>query len=154
VPKKIKLVLAPSIAVGALAALPWLTLTVFLIIAGAAGKYWLIVILPVTLTGALVQYRHKGLLNAGTSVMALVVEDNQCSAQLADGRVIPVHVSTDSRMGAKLALLKLRPQGTRLLFCSTILLADITSIPGNVAEDDFRRLRVWLRLGRSQPTPA
>lgn len=150
---RIDLALTPSTAAGALATTPWLALLAFLVIAGAAGKYWLLAILPIALAGALVQYRDKGRLGSKTSVTGLMVENNQCYARLADKRVIPVRISAGSRMGAKLALLKLSPQNTRLLFCSTILLADTASISGNVTEDDFRRLRMWLRLGRSQPTP-
>jgi len=155
VSNRIKLALTPSVTVGLLAATPWLALLAFIIIAaGVAGKHWLLTALPVALAGALVQYRHKGLLSAGASVTALSVECNQCFAQLADGRTIPVQISTGSRMGARLALLKLRPQGSGLLSCSAILLADTGNISGNVAEDDFRRLRVWLRLGRPQQAPA
>ncbi len=151
---RIELALSPSAAVGVLAASPWLALLAFVIIAGAAGKYWLLPALPLVATGALIQYRRTGLLRSATSVTALTVDNNQCHAQLADGRIIPVTVSAGSRMGAQLALLKLRPQGSRLVSYSGILLANTAGISGNVAEDDFRRLRVWLRLGRSQPTPA
>jgi toxin CptA len=154
VSSRIELAIAPSATVGVLAATPWLILLAFVTVAGVAGKFWLLAALPFAAAGALAQYRHTGLLRSARSVTALIVDNNQCHARMADNQIIPVRVCAGSRLGSRLTLLKLRPQGTRLLTCSSMLLANTANISGNVAEDDFRRLRVWLRLGRSQSTPA
>lgn len=88
------------------------------------------------------------------AVGALRLDDEQLYAELSDGRLIPVSVSPASRIGSRLTLLKLCPVGTRVRTYSTILLADANGTHGNVPEAEFRRLRVWLRLGNSQPTSA
>ncbi|MCM0611179.1 hypothetical protein KFJ24_01675 [Marinobacter sediminum] len=149
---RIELNLSPSVAVGILATLPWLVLLIFIVIAAATGKGWLAAGIPITLIGAFAQYRNSGMLRGASSVGALRLKDEQLYAKLVDGRLIPVTAGPNSRVGARLALLKLRPVGTRLLSYSAILLADTAGTHGNVPEDEFRRLRVWLRLGRSQPT--
>lgn len=150
---RIELTLSPSMVTGLLATLPWLVLVGFLMVAATSGKPWLLTGLPVALAGAAFQFRHNGLLRGDSTVTALRLEDGELSAQLRDNRRIPVVVSVTSRVGSRLALLKLRPIGTRFRSHSAILLATSARIRGNVPEDEFRRLRVWLRLGRSETTP-
>lgn len=150
---RIELTLTPSLLVGALAVLPWLLLLAFLFIAALAGKLWLLTAAPIALGLAALQYRSNGLLRGGGSINGLVVEDGELYVKTGDNRQVQVRPSASSRVWAGLALLKLRPTGTRFRSYNTILLAPSSGRPGNVSKDDFRRLRVWLRLGQSgQPS--
>lgn len=148
---RIELTLSPSRLVGVMATGPWLALLAFLIVAALAGKAWLLATIPVVLTGALLQYRCTGLLKGRRSVKALFVEQDQLYARTGDNRQIPVVPSAASRIWSGLGLLKLRPADTRYWSYTTIVLTPSSGRPGNVAEEEFRRLRIWLRLGRSRP---
>ncbi|WP_372998568.1 hypothetical protein [Marinobacter sp.] len=146
---RIELTLSPSLLVGTLAALPWLVLLAFLVMAALAGKSWLLAATPVALAGAALQYRCNGLLLGSRSVKSLLIEQGTLYANTGDNGKIPVHPEAASRIWAGLALLKLRPADTRLRGYNAILLAPSSGRPGNVPKEDFRRLRVWLRLGCS-----
>jgi len=153
VSSRIELTLSPSVLVGLLAVLPWLLLTAFLVIAALAGTSWLLLATPVALGGAALQYRYNGLLLGKHSVNSLLIEHGKMYAKTGDSRQVQVLPLASSRIWSGLALLKLRPTGTRFRSYNTILLAPSSGRPGNVSKDDFRRLRVWLRLGRSgRPT--
>lgn len=146
---RIELTLTPSLPVGVLAVLPWLLLLIFLLVAALAGKIWFLAAAPIALGGATLQYRSNGLLVGGGSVHGLLIEHGKMYAKTGDSRHVQVLPLASSRIWSGLALLKLRPTGTRSQSYTTILLAPSPGRPGNVAADDFRRLRVWLRLGRS-----
>ena len=147
---RIELTLSPSLLVGVLASIPWLVLLGFLVISALAGKTWLLAAVPVALAGAALQYRCNGLLLGSHSVNGLLIDQGKIYAKTGDNRQIPVQPAASSQIWSGLALLKLRPDGTRFRSYTTILLAPSPHRPGNVQEDDFRRLRVWLRLGRSR----
>ncbi|MDY6841148.1 MAG: hypothetical protein SV429_06515 [Pseudomonadota bacterium] len=147
---RIELTLTPSPLVGILAVLPWLLLLAFLVIAALAGKIWLLVAAPIALCSARLQYRSNGLLLGGGSVHGLLIEQGKMYAKTGDNRQVQVLPLASSRVWSGLALLKLRPVGARLQSYTTILLAPSPDRPGNVSADEFRRLRVWLRLGRSE----
>lgn len=146
---RIELTLTPCHLVGALAVLPWLLLLAFLLIAALAGKAWLLLAAPIALYGAAFQFRSSGLLRGSGSVTGLLIEQDKMYARTGDNRQIQVLPQASSRIWSGLALLKLRPAGTRFRTYTAILLAPSSGSPGNVSTDDFRRLRVWLRLGRS-----
>lgn len=146
---RIELTLTPSLQVGVLAVLPWLLLLGFVLVAGLAGKVWFLLAVPAALCGAALQYRSTGLLLGGSAVNGLLVEQGKMFAKTGDNRQVEVRPLASSRVWAGLALLKLRPAGTRFRSYTAILLAPSQGRPGNIAADDFRRLRVWLRLGRS-----
>ncbi|WP_372980756.1 hypothetical protein [Marinobacter sediminum] len=150
---RIELSLQPSLAAGLIASAPWLAMAGFILIAGTANKGLLLLGLIPTLAGALFQFRSTGLLSTKRAVTALQVLDGQLYAQLSHSRTTTMEIASVSQLGAHLALLKLRPVGTRLFPYSAILLTGNRFVRGNVPEDEFRRLRVWLRLGRSQPSP-
>ncbi|MBW4935777.1 hypothetical protein [Marinobacter sp. F4206] len=150
---RIELTLHPSVATGLLATVPWLALLGFLVAAAHGGKPWLLAGIPVALAGAGLQYRRSGLLRGNSAINRLTVERGQLSARLGDGRQIAVKAAGTSRLGSRLALLKLRPIGTTVKAYSAILLANTAHLRGNVPEDEFRRLRVWLRLGKPQSPP-
>ncbi|MBW7472758.1 hypothetical protein [Marinobacter sp. F4218] len=149
---RIELTLIPSVATGLLAIAPWLVLLGFLVAAAYGDKPWLLAGLPIMLAGAAVQYRRAGRLRGRSAVNALIVEHGQLSARLGDGRQISVKAARTSRLGARLALLKLHPCDTTVKAYSAILLANTACLKGNVPEDEFRRLRMWLRLGQPQST--
>jgi toxin CptA len=136
-------------AVGCLAAAPWLAASAFLLIAGAAGKHWMYGLVPLTLAGALVQYRLNGLLAGPSAVVGLSQNQNTLYARLGNGQVLAVSACPSSRMNSKMALLKLKPAASKYTAYSVVLLST-TRITGNLPEDQFRRLRMWLRLGRAQ----
>lgn len=146
---RIELTLSPCRLVGVLAILPWLALVVFLVVAALAGKAWLLAAIPVAAMGGLLQYRRNGLLKGRRAISDLLVQQDQLYAVTSDKRRIPVSASAESRLWSGLALLKLRPEGTRYWPYTLILLTSSAGRPGNVTEEEFRRLRMWLRLGRS-----
>lgn len=145
---RIELKLAPSLLVGMVALLPWLLLITFLVITALAGKTAMLIAAPVALAGATLQYRGNGLLLGRRSVNGLLIEHNKMFATMGGGRQVQVFPLASSRIWSGLALLKLRPTDTSFCSYTTLLLAHRPGRPGNVSEDDFRRLKVWLRLGR------
>ncbi|MGB1837268.1 MAG: hypothetical protein ACPHZA_02695 [Marinobacter adhaerens] len=145
---RIELTLTPSLLVGLLAVLPWVLLLAFLVMALLAGKFWLLVAIPIALWGAALQYRSNGLLLGGGSVSGLLIEHDKMYARIGDKQRVEVIPLASSRIWSGLALLKLRPAGTRFRSYTSLLLAPVPGSPGNVPAEDFRRLRVWLRLGR------
>ncbi|WP_449286318.1 hypothetical protein [Marinobacter sp. PE14] len=147
---RIELTLTPSLLVGLLAVLPWLFLLAFLVMAVLAGKFWLLVTIPIALWGAALQYRSNGLLLGAGSVSGLLIEQDKLYARIGDNQQVEVIPLASSRIWSGLALLKLRPAGTRFRSYTSLLLAPIPGRSGNVPAEDFRRLRVWLRLGHTR----
>ena len=145
--------LQPSAAAGLVAAAPWLLLAAFLSAAATAGKAPLLLAVPPVLAGAFTQFRRCGLLRGQRAITGLQLKDGLLCAQTGNGATEMVAVADASRLGARLALLKLRPAGTRSRAYTAILLADAGPIRGNVPVNEFRRLRVWLRLGRPAQHP-
>lgn len=125
----------------------------FILVAGFAGKGPLLLGLVPTLAGAFFQFRGTGKLAGKRAVTALQVSDGQLYAQLSHTRTVAMEVAGSSQLGARVALLKLRPVGTRLFPYSAILLTGTGPVRGNVPADEFRRLRVWLRLGQPKSSP-
>ncbi|NWN92545.1 hypothetical protein HLV39_13700 [Marinobacter adhaerens] len=143
------LTLSPSTAAGCLAAAPWLATCAFALIAGAAGKHWMYLLALPTLVGATAQFRLNGLLKGATAVRALYQDQNTLFARLGNGRTIAVSPCSSSRISSKVVLLKLRPTASRYSTYPVVLLTG-KRIAGNLPEDQFRRLRMWLRLGHTQ----
>jgi len=148
VSSRIELTLTPSLLVGLLAVLPWVLLLAFLLMALLAGKFWLLVAIPIALWGAALPYRLNGLLLGCGSVSGLLIEHDKMYARIGDKQRVEVIPLASSRIWSGLALLKLRPAGTIFRSYTSLLLAPVPGSPGNVPAEDFRRLRVWLRLGR------
>ncbi|MBU2954125.1 hypothetical protein [Marinobacter sp. F3R08] len=146
---RIELALAPSPLVGILAVFPWLLLLAFLAVAAMAGKIWLLIAAPIALCGATFQYRSNGLLLGNGALNGLLIEHGKMYAKTPDNRQIHVIPLASSRIWSGLAVLKLRTADTNIRSYTTILLAPSPGGPGNVPPEEFRRLRVWLRLSRS-----
>lgn len=151
---RIELTIEPSVAAGLLAIIPWFLLLAFVLAAAASGKPWLLFAAPIALAGAWGQFRNNGLLRGRRAICALRLRQGRLYAELASGRELPVIPAPGCRMSARMGLLKLRSADSRFPSYSVILLASTPTHSGNVPEDEFRRLRVWLRLGRPQPASA
>ncbi len=146
---RIDLTLSPSVATGCLAATPWLVASAFVLIAATAGKSWLYALAPLTLAGAVFQYRLNGLLIGPSAVLGLYLENNTLYARLGSGQAEAVSACRSSRLSSKLALLKLQPVASKSSSYPVVILSG-QRITGNLPEEQFRRLRLWLRLGRTQ----
>ncbi|MDF0751933.1 hypothetical protein NLU14_17015 [Marinobacter sp. 71-i] len=145
---RIELRLSPSHAVGLVCALPWLTLAVLVAaLASEFGYGFLILFMPV-LAGAFFQYRRNGLLEGPNAVTGLRIENGRIYACFGSGSEHAVLVASESRMGSRFAVLKLRQSGTISITHPVVL---VTFAPWlcNTSPEASRRLRVWLRLGPS-----
>lgn len=149
VSSQIELTLSRCVAAGCLAAAPWLIACIFVLIAGASGKHWMYTLAPFTLAGAIFQYRLNGLLTGPSAVLGLYQDQNILYARLGNGQTMAVNACRSSRISSKVVLLKLQPTASILASYPVVLLSG-TRVAGNVSEDQFRRLRMWLRLGRAQ----
>lgn len=90
---------------------------------------------------------------ACNGVTRLMVEQGQLYAGIRAGEPEPVSVANESRIGRHLTLLKIRTRDARSQ-SHLVVLVDFGPRFRNVASDDFRRLRMWLRLGQTRRTPA
>jgi toxin CptA len=149
VSNRIDLTLSRCVAVGWLAAAPWLVASAFALTAGAFGKTWMYTLAPLTLMGAMFQYRLNGLLAGPSAVLGLHQDQGTLYARLGNGQTVAVRACPSSRISSKLVLLKLQPAASRSGSYPIVLLSG-KRIDGNLSEDQFRRLRMWLLLGRTQ----
>lgn len=85
-------------------------------------------------------------LRACNRVCRLTVEHGQLYATIDGAEPVPVNVAAESRIGRRLTLLKIRAADTRTP-TRLVILADLGPGLRNILPDDFRRLRMWLRLG-------
>ncbi|MBZ2167300.1 hypothetical protein [Marinobacter sp. F4216] len=145
---RIELPLRPSILSGVVAALPWLAIAAFLIVVGYTRIPWFLGAVPAALCGAWIYFRRMGQLKGKTAVTSLLLEQGQLYAQLDSGERKPVSPSPASRLGRRLSLLKLRANDSTVRAYSAILIDGGTICHGNVPGNEYRRLRVWLRLGQ------
>ncbi|MCK7567682.1 hypothetical protein [Marinobacter xestospongiae] len=141
-----ELPLMPSRAAGTLAALPWLVLALVALALGLTQTAVLLVLLPLTLAGAAVAFRRQGLLLGRKAVHTLSLRQGQLWAEDGSQPPVAVTVSPESRISARLALLKLTPLTSRS-GSKTLLLLDLGPHCRNVPREPFRHLRTWLRLG-------
>jgi len=149
VSNRIDIELSRCVGAGCLAAAPWVAASAFVLIAGAAGHKWMSVLALPALIGAVFQFRLNGLLAGPLAVLGLHQDQGTLYARLGNGQTVAVNASPSSRICSKAALLKLHPATSRYSTYPVVLLS-CKGITGNVSEDQFRRLRMWLRLGRTQ----
>ena len=149
---RIELALNRSTLAGLVAALPWGVMMSVTLVLGQAQHPLLWLFCPIAGLGALRQFRNCGRLRGSRSVLRLSVTGQQLTAHLADGRCLPVEISTDSRLFARLAILKLKPTDTRVKPVISVLVDPLAAsgLTGNVDPAIFRRLRVWIRLAASE----
>lgn len=132
--------------------LPWLVLGLFA--AGAAMQSSLVLLVflpPISLLGWRCFQRH-GLLQGPDAVIGLRTGKAGVTCQLRDGREIGCRISKSSALGASYLVLKLHPEGTRCRSLVVLMTANTGPFSANVSGPDFRRLRMWLRIG--QPSDA
>lgn len=153
---RIDMPLRPSLAAGFIAAAPWLTLALAAAMLALGGSLLLWSFCVVGILGASWQLRASGLLKATNSVTQLSVAEGRLYAHFADGRRLAAQAASESRLFGQLVLLKLqveknarRKPALVVAFTSGKLGAG----SGNVQPDDFRRLRVWLKLGAAGSLP-
>lgn len=147
---RIDVPLQPAIGAGLIAAAPWLVLALAAAILADQGPALLWLFCPAGVLGALCQVRSSGLLTSPASITRLTVEDGQLHAHFADGRRFVARPASESRIFGQLALLKLKLDKTAGIQPSLVVLfnsGSMGAVSGNVRSDDFRRLRVWLKLG-------
>src|SRR5690606_19430993 len=136
----------PSGAAALIGALPWLLLALFcLSVANAFPILWYGLALGVAAMAVTRFYRS--LCRRPDSIVALVVDQDTLWIRRADDRLTPAVVAPQSRIGARLSLLKVSCRGTTKQTALIVL----STLPGMTNTDPatFRRLRVWLRLGGS-----
>lgn len=148
---RIDLQISPSHPVAFLCALPWLALTVLAAMFTSSQVLAMPVLVIAVLSGAILQYLRSGLLTGQNAVTRLRVENQQLYARLRSGSDIAVVAADESRVGAGVAILKLRRTGSTLSTYPVVLVA-LTPGLCNVSPEAFRQLRVWLRLGPSSET--
>ena len=149
---RIELRLSPSRAAGILAALPWLVLMVFSLVAAPASSLWLLLLLAPAGIMAIRQFRRCGLLKGPDAIVALQSDADTLTCQLANGETRTVRICGSSSLGASFLALKLRPADTTSRTMFVLVLGASSLLGANAPETDFRRLRMWLRAGR--PTTA
>lgn len=146
---QIDLKLSPSVTAGLLATLPWQALACFILVAGIAGQPLLLLFLPIIGWLGWRNYRRHGLLKGRHAVVALKTNAQGLLCQCADGRELPVTVDSASSLGASLLTLKLRVPGAISGKLFTLIISNQGPLGANAPEADFRRLKMWLRTGRS-----
>lgn len=150
-PNRIDLALAPSTLAGLIAALPWCVLALAALALGWIQHPLLWVFCPLAIVGGLCQFRTSGWLQRASSVCQLSVTAGGLCVHLKNGRRTTVRIAADSRLFARLAILKLTPVDTTVKPALVILVDPGFGLPANVDPVAFRRLRVWLRLGLTEP---
>lgn len=90
----------------------------------------------------------RNLLRAVNTVTELTLDHNQLRARFGSGDSCPVAVAGESRLSPRLTLLKIRPTDSRF-HSRLVVLANFGPGFRNVDPEEFRRLRMWLRLGQS-----
>ncbi|OEY66898.1 hypothetical protein [Marinobacter sp. X15-166B] len=156
-PDRSELVVAPSMAAGLLAAAPWIVLLASTLVTSWVGTPLLLIFVPVALGGALTEVHRCGLLRSPRSVVRLAMRGRELRAELGDGREFPVSVSADSRLTARVALLKIipcAPTSSSAHPLATVVLLGGSGRFNNIRSQPFREFRVWLRLNRSLPETA
>ena len=144
---RIDIPLRPHPALALAANLPWYLLALFCLVA-ASGQpaLWHIAGLISLAIGI---WRTARALQSGEDfVTGLIIDQDRLRLCYSDGRTQTVRVAPESRLGARLSILKLVPEAP----ISAPIPVVLSTLPGmsNTDADAFRRLRVWLRLGSGQ----
>ena len=144
---RIDIPLRPHPALALAANLPWYLLALFCLVAASGlPALWYIAGLISLAIGI---WRTARALRSGEdSVNGLMIDQDRLRLCYSDGRTQTVRVAPESRLGARLSILKLVPEAP----ISAPIPVVLSTLPGmsNTDADAFRRLRVWLRLGSGQ----
>ncbi|WP_138437770.1 hypothetical protein [Marinobacter shengliensis] len=147
---QIDLALSPSGITGLLASAPWILLSAFAIGAALETSLWLLMVGPVTIAFAWRNFRRYGLLRSPRAVKALRTDSGGITCQFGDGHETPVRVCASSTLGASCLILKLHPQDSRSGSIMVMITGKMGQFQANAPEPEFRRLRVWLRIGHTR----
>lgn len=140
--------LYPSLAAGLIAATPWIALLLATLTMALQGPTLIALLAPLALTGGVLQFIRNGMLRGPATVVGLSIHGNELWAQLGDGRQLPVSASRDSRLGGRMAFLRLSSPASRF-WSRPLVLIHFGPQFSNVESEPFRHLRVWLRLRSS-----
>ena len=143
----IELNLSPSRAAGICASLPWLALSAVLLAISLSITPLALVLLPVSLLLGWQEFRRCGRLRGANAIISLTTDDRHLRCQLANGREVTTRVCGCSSLGASFLVLKVESVVTRSDTMTAILLSPSRLCRGNVSEQAFRRLRMWLLAG-------
>ena len=143
----IELNLSPSRAAGICASLPWLALSAVLLAISLSITPLALVLLPVSLLLGWQEFRRCGRLRGANAIISLTTDDRHLRCQLANGREVTTRVCGCSSLGASFLVLKVESVVTRSDTMTAILLSPSRLCRGNVSEQAFRRLRMWLVAG-------
>ena len=143
----IELNLSPSRAAGICASLPWLALSAVLLAISLSITTLALVLLPVSLLLGWQEFRRCGRLRGANAIISLTTDDRHLRCQLANGREVTTRVCGCSSLGASFLVLKVESVVTRSDTMTAILLSPSRLCRGNVSEQAFRRLRMWLVAG-------
>tara|TARA_B100001971_G_scaffold123940_1_gene114106 strand:- start:385 stop:846 length:462 start_codon:yes stop_codon:yes gene_type:complete len=143
----IELNLSPSRAAGICASLPWLALSAVLLAISLSITPLTLVLLPVSLLLGWQEFRRCGRLRGANAIISLTTDDRHLRCQLANGQEVTARVCGCSSLGASFLVLKVESVVTRSDTMTAILLSPSRLCRGNVSEQAFRRLRMWLLAG-------
>ena len=143
----IELNLSPSRAAGICASLPWLALSAVLLAISLSISPLALVLLPVSLLLGWQEFRRCGRLRGANAIISLTTDDRHLRCQLANGQEVTARVCGCSSLGASFLVLKVESVVTRSDTMTAILLSPSRLCRGNVSEQAFRRLRMWLVAG-------
>ena len=143
----IELNLSPSRAAGICASLPWLALSAVLLAISLSITPLALVLLPVSLLLGWQEFRRCGRLRGANAIICLTTDDRHLRCQLANGQEVTARVCGCSSLGASFLVLKVESVVTRSDTMTAILLSPSRLCRGNVSEQAFRRLRMWLLAG-------
>ncbi|KAE8544115.1 hypothetical protein [Marinobacter nauticus] len=143
----IELNLSSSRAAGICASLPWLALSAVLLAIGLSVAPLALVLLPVSMLLGWLDFRRCGRLRGANAIISLTADDRHLRCQLAGGREVTTRVCGCSSLGASFLILKVESVVTRSDTMTAILLSPSRLCRGNVSEQGFRRLRMWLLAG-------
>ncbi|MBY6220701.1 hypothetical protein [Marinobacter nauticus] len=143
----IELNLSPSRAAGICASLPWLALSAVLLAISLSITPLALVLLPVSLLLGWQEFRRCGRLRGANAIISLTTDDRHLRCQLANGQEVTARVCGCSSLGASFLILKVESVVTRSDTMTAILLSPSRLCRGNVSEQAFRRLRMWLLAG-------
>jgi|TARA_B100001063_G_C16738838_1_gene543567 hypothetical protein len=143
----IELNLSPSRAAGICASLPWLALSAVLLAISLSITPLALVLLPVSLLLGWQEFRRCGRLRGANAIISLTTDDRHLRCQLANGQEVTARVCGCSSLGASFLVLKVESVVTRSDTMTAILLSPSRLCRGNVSEQAFRRLRMWLVAG-------
>ena len=143
----IELNLSPSRAAGICASLPWLALSAVLLAISLSITPLALVLLPVSLLLGWQEFRRCGRLRGANAIISLTTDDRHLRCQLANGQEVTARVCGCSSLGASFLVMKVESVVTRSDTMTAILLSPSRLCRGNVSEQAFRRLRMWLVAG-------